>query len=56
MQRTYPVSGTEGDIVSKATPDYNSGERQCSGVKRRPLEDPVKNGACLRNVRPRRGL
>ena len=21
-----------------------------------PREDPVKNGACLRNVRPRRGL
>ena len=29
---------------------------QCSGVKRKPPEDPVKNGACSRNVRPRRGL
>ena len=24
--------------------------------KRSPLEDPVKNAACSRNVRPRRGL
>lgn len=24
--------------------------------KRSPLEDPVKNGTCLTNVRPRRGL
>ncbi len=25
------------------------------GVSGEPPEDPVKNGACLRNVRPRRG-
>ena len=29
-------------------------DHQCSGVKRRPLEDPVKNGACSRNVAHRR--
>ena len=27
----------------------------CGGRERSPLEDPVKNGACLRNVGPRRG-
>ena len=26
------------------------------GVSGEPTEDPVKNGACLRHVRPRRGL
>ena len=36
--------------------DIRFGDHQCRGVKRRVLEDPVKNGACLTNVRPRRGL
>ena len=31
MQRTYPVSGTEGDIVSEATPDYNPRETTFRG-------------------------
>ena len=31
-------------------------ERQWRGVREGPTEDPVKNGACLTNVRPRRGL
>ena len=30
-------------------------ERQWRGVREGPTEDPVKNGACLTNVRPRRG-
>ena len=31
------------------------GDHQCSSVKRRALEDPVKNGVCSRNVRPPQG-
>ena len=34
--------------------DIGSEDHQCRGVKRRALEDPVKNGACLTNVAHRR--
>lgn len=36
-------------------PDIPHWGALAEGVKRRALEDPVKNGACLTNVRPRRG-
>ena len=48
--------GTTGSFpVAVAEPSIK-GDHQCSGVKRKPPEDPVKNGVCSRNVRPRRGL
>ena len=47
--------GLKGDFLQ--TEARLMGYRTISGGrKRRALEDPVKNGACLTNVRPRRGL
>ncbi len=37
-------------------PDYSPMGPSVQWRKRSPLEDPVKNAVCSRNVRPRRGL
>ena len=36
-------------------PGYEYSGASVKGREWSALEDPVKNGACLRNVRPRRG-